>query len=161
MGYLLQIILAVLLGASAWAQLIPGNFVEIQDEGTIQGRVRALNCTGAGVVCSVSGITGTLDVSGGGGGGGSANIVEVSINLGTDMGWYYTTTVTGQAWVSGTSVIACSMFGTTADGQTPETIAVAGIIPTVANRVAGTGFDLSIYNPHGATGLVRAHCTGA
>ena len=68
MGYVLQLILAVLLSASAWAQLIPGNFVEIQDEGTIQGRVRALNCTGAGVACSVSGITATVDVSSGGGG---------------------------------------------------------------------------------------------
>lgn len=96
-----------------------------------------------------------------GGGGGSANVAEVSLSLGTEMGLFYSTTVTGATWVTASSVIACSMFGTTADGQTPETIAVAGIVPTVSDRVVGTGFNLNVMNPNGATGTVRAHCTGA
>jgi hypothetical protein len=89
---------------------------------------------------------------------GSGNFLEVSIVLG-DAG-FYSTTVTGQSWVTGTSKIVCSTFGTTADGGTPELAAVAELEATVANRSAGVGFDLMIYNPHGASGTYRFHCSG-
>jgi len=132
----------------------------IEDEGTARTQRSTVNFTGAGVSCVDDGSSKTVCTISGGGVG-SANVTEVSLSLGTEMGLYYTTTVTGQAWVTSSSVIACSMFGTTADGQTPETIAVAGIVPTVSDRVAGTGFNLNVYNPNGATGTIRAHCTGA
>ena len=93
-------------------------------------------------------------------GGAGVNVVEVSLNLGTEMGLYYSTSITGQSWVTSSSVVTCSMFGTTADGQTVETIAVAGLVPTVSDRVVGTGFNVNIMNPNGATGTVRAHCHG-
>lgn len=136
-----------------------GGYATIEDEGTPRTARTTVNFTGAGVSCVDDGSSKTVCTIGGG--AGSANVVEVSLSLGTEMGLYYSTTVTGQAWVSSSSVIACSMFGTTADGQTPETIAVAGIVPTVSDRVAGTGFNLNVMNPNGATGTVRAHCTGA
>ena len=135
-----------------------GGYATIEDEGTPLTQRTTVNFTGSGISCSDSGGKTVCNASGG---SGSANVVEVSLSLGTAMGLYYSTTVTGQTWVTSSSVIACSMFGTTADGQTPETIAVAGLVPTVSNRVVGTGFDLSLMNPNGATGTVRAHCTGA
>ncbi len=140
------------------AQVTNPSTFELREEGASQGRSRVFNCVGANITCTMASGIATVTVSGV---GGSANTVEVSLSLGTEMGLFYSTTITGQAWVSSSSVIACSMFGTTADGQTPETIAVAGIVPTVSDRVAGTGFNLNIYNPNGATGTVRAHCTGA
>lgn len=63
---------ALLVGSVAFAQTgghDPGMTVRLDDEGVSQGRVKALDCAGAGITCSRSGITGTLTVAGGGGGG--------------------------------------------------------------------------------------------
>lgn len=95
------------------------------------------------------------DQSGGGGGG---NFVEVSLAI-TDSG-LWSTTVTGQAWVTTSSRIVCTTLGTTADGGTAELAAVAGFEPTVANRVDGTGFDLLVRSLFGATGTFRFSCSG-
>jgi hypothetical protein len=156
------ILLAILLCATeALAQGGPGvgpaPGVALQDEGVAQGRVQILNCTGAGITCSKSGVTGTLNA---GGGAGSSNGVVVSINLGTGLGLVYTVTVVGQAWVTATSAIACSPFGTTADGLTPETVMAAGVQAVTSAYVVGTGFNLSVYSPHGAAGTYRFGCTG-
>lgn len=133
--------------------------VNVQDEGSAQGTARTVNCTGSGVSCSVSGGVWTINASGGG--GGSANVVEASIDLGTSGHTAYQITVTGQSWVTSTSVIVCSPFATSADGQTVETYAAAHFTVQAATRVAGTGFDLWVFSPHGATGTFRFHCTGA
>src|SRR5438105_484265 len=52
--------------------------VLLQDEGTLKGRARTLNCIGAGISCDVTGGVGSLTVSSGGGGspGGAANSVQ-------------------------------------------------------------------------------------
>jgi hypothetical protein len=159
----LYYILAVLLFATeVFAQgagVGPAPGIALQDEGVAQGRIQILNCVGAGVVCTKSGVTGTATISGGG--SGSANVVIVSISLGTDGGLIYSVTVTGQAWVTATSAIACSPFGTTADGLTPETVMAAGVQAVTSAYVVGTGFNLSVYSPHGATGTYRFGCTGA
>lgn len=92
---------------------------------------------------------------------GAGNLVEVSIDLGASGGTVYTTTVTGQSWVTTSSVITCSPFATSADGQTVETYFAAHFTVAPSNRVAGTGFDLTVFSPHGATGTFRVHCSGA
>lgn len=132
--------------------------IAINDEGVLQGRVRAINFVGAGVLSTVVAGQAIVTIAGG---VGSSNVVEVSIDLGTGGELVYRTTVTGQAWVTASSIIVCSMFGTSADGQTIETYEAAALEPLASNRVAGTGFDLSVNNPNGATGIFRAHCTGA
>lgn len=153
------ILLAIILCATeVFAQGVgPAPGVQLQDEGVAQGRVQILNCTGAGITCSKTGVTGTVNAAGG---AGSANGVVVSISLGTGRGLIYTVTVTGQAWVTATSAIACSPFGTTADGQTPETVMASGVQAVTSVYVVGTGFNLSVYTPHGATGTYRFGCTG-
>jgi hypothetical protein len=50
------------------AQVVNPYRLDLRDEGTSQGRISALNCTGAGVACSVSAGVGTVNVEGGGGG---------------------------------------------------------------------------------------------
>lgn len=136
----------------------PAPGIQLNDEGASQGRIQILNCVGAGVVCTKSGVTGIATIAGGG--AGSANGVVVSISLGTGGGLIYSVTVIGQAWVTATSAIACSPFGTTADGQTPETVVASGIQATTSTYVVGTGFNLDVYTPHGATGTYRFGCTG-
>lgn len=61
----------------------------IYDEGTKQGVAYRLNCVGAGIACTQSGITGTITVSGGGGGGtaaGGLNAVQYNSPVGTFAG---------------------------------------------------------------------------
>lgn len=93
------------------------------------------------------------------GGGGSGNFLEASLAL--DGAGVYSVVVTGQTWVTSSSKIVCSPFGTTADGLTPEAIAAAALSLSVSDRVVGTGFTLWLDNPRGLTGTVRAHCSGA
>lgn len=200
------LILAIILCVNeAFAQGVgPAPGVGLNDEAVVQGRVQIINCAGAGIVCTKSGVTGTITVSGaagsfystiqeesvsltqrailnflgtsitcadnGGtlatdctitGGSGSANVVEVSVPLGTSGGLIFSATVTGQAWVTATSSIACTPLGVTTDGQTVETVIASGVQAAVSNRVVGTGFNLNVYSPHGATGTYRFGCTGA
>lgn len=89
------------------------------------------------------------------------NIVEVSVDLGTSGGLIFSTTITGQTWVTAASSIACTPLGVTTDGQTVETVAASGVQATISDRVAATGFNLNVYSPHGATGTYRFGCTGA
>lgn len=153
------LILAIILFATnVCAQGVgPAPGVGLQDEGSTVGRIQALNCVGATIACTKSGSTGVVTITGG---AGSANGVVVSINLGAVGGLIYTVTVVGQAWVTATSAIACSPFGTTADGLTVETVMAAGIQAVTSAYVVGTGFNLSVYSPHGATGIYRFGCTG-
>lgn len=91
----------------------------------------------------------------------AANFIEVSVSLtGVDGPGFYSTTVTGQTWVTASSKIICTPWGTTADGLTPETVAMAHISGVVTNLVAGTGFDLYVSNDFGLYGTVRFNCTG-
>jgi len=129
----------------------------IENEGVPLTARTTIDFVGAGVTCSdVAGET-QCSISG----GGSANVVEVSLNLGTAMGLYYSTVVTGQAWVTAASTIVCSLLGVTTDGQTVETVAVSGVQPSISDRVVGTGFNLNVYSPNGATGIYRFGCIGA
>lgn len=112
------------------------------------GAGQFLTCNGA--VCSCD-----TPVSGG---GGSSNVVEASLAL--SGAGYFSTTVTGQAWVTTSSVIVCAPFATSADGLTSEAVAVAGLSVSASDRIAGTGFTLRVFSPFGLSGTVRFHCTG-
>jgi hypothetical protein len=92
-------------------------------------------------------------------GGGGGNSVEVTLALNAGAG-FYSTTVTGQAWVASGSEIVCTPFGTTADGLTPEAIAIGALQVSTSDRVVGTGFNLNVYSPNGLEGTIRAHCVG-
>lgn len=84
--------------------------------------------------------------------------VETSVTL-TDTG-YYSTTVTGQTWVAVASEIVCQPFGSTTNGLTPEVVAISSLAVSVSDRVAGTGFNVNVFNPYGTTGIVQIHCIG-
>lgn len=194
------------LASTAFAQVGPAPGVQLQDEGTGQGRVQILNCVGSGVACTKTGVTGTVTISGGGsgyatiqeegasltqraivnfigstitcvddgstktnctltGGGGSANTASVTVDFGTAGGANHVqTVVTGQAWVTASSVIVCSPTGfSTADRQDgAEDAAVEGLTVSISGRVAGTGFTLNTAPIQGnAIGKYLIGCTGA
>ncbi len=125
----------------------------VKDEGVQQSTTRAttINCTGTGVTCSQSGTTMTLNAAGGGGGG---NFIEASLAVSEA---YHETSVTA-AWATATSKIVCAPYPTTADGLTPEAVAVAGLQATAQSGVGS--FTLRVFSPFGLTGTVRFHCTG-
>lgn len=70
------VVLALLLGET----LRPG--VAVKDEGTLKGRAQTVNCTGAGVTCSVAGGVWTLNGSGGAGGSPGGSGAEVQYRSG-------------------------------------------------------------------------------
>jgi hypothetical protein len=136
--------------------------VVIQDEGTAQGRARTLNCTGAGISCTVSSGVATVNVPGGG--AGSANVASVTIDFTAAGSNHVKTTVTGQTWVTSSSVVVCSPTGfATADRPDgSEDAAIEGLTVSVSKRVVGTGFDLDVAPANGnALGKYLIHCTGA
>ena len=91
--------------------------------------------------------------------GSSTNSLEVSIAITAD-GSFFSTTVTGQTWVTAGSEIVCTPFGTTADGLTVEAVTIGQLDFTVSDKVVGTGFNLNVFSPNGLEGTVRAHCIG-
>ena len=153
------VVIVIMWAGISHGQVGPAPGIQLQDEGVNQGRIQIFNGAGAGITCVRSGVTGTCTVTGGG--GGSANVVEVSVDLGISKGLIFSVTVTGQAWVTATSSIACTPLGVTTDGQTVETVVASGVQAIVSNRVVATGFNLNVYSPHGATGTYRFGCTGA
>lgn len=128
-----------------------------QDGGYV-GKFSRLNFNGTELGCRQSGLVvscGPITT----GGGGSANVLETSLTL-TSSG-LFRVTVTGATWVKATSNIVCGVLGTTADGLTPEAIAVAELGVSIQDRVNGVGFTVNVMNTKGLTGTVRIHCTGA
>jgi len=152
----LVLALAFLSIASSYA---PGQLM-LQDEGSSQGVITKLNCVGSSVSCAVSAGTGTMTVSAGGAG----NFVTWTIDFGSTvpMETMLTTTVTGQAWVTSSSIILCQLtaFSTSDRAEGAEDAVLDDIKLAVANRVAGVGFDILAHAPEGATGQYIVNCTG-
>lgn len=130
----LYYIIAVLLYAvEAYAQgagTAPG--VQLQDEGVNQGRVQIINCTGAGVSCSKSGATGTVNVTGG---AGSFTLTEIEVDFGTDAKLVVTATVVDAA-VTATSKIIFLQSGIAATSRQADENEMDGII---CNATPGSG----------------------
>lgn len=142
---------------------VPSTAIDLQDEGVSQGQVKKLNCSGAGITCSRSGVVGTLTVPGGGGPGGG-NYVDVVVNFGATGKTVAKTVVTGQAWVGLSSQILCvpSMMATADRTDGMEDALIEGLTITAYARVAGTGFTVAA-NPRSgkAYGKFLIQCTGA
>lgn len=92
---------------------------------------------------------------------GSSNAVEVSVTMPSDMSGWAQTVVTGQAWVTATSKIACQPFNDNGDtNNTDEVYTLAEFATTTSTRVASTGFTLTARSSRGVTGVFKFHCLG-
>jgi hypothetical protein len=131
----------------------------VQQSGSSMPFEPAINFTGSSVSCvddpANSRITCTVS-----GGAGSANVFETSVVLANTPG-FYPVTVTGLGWVTTATKLACTPYGTTADGLTAEAIAVGNLGVTWSTPVAGVGVTVNVYSPRGLTGTVRIQCSGA
>lgn len=116
--------------------------VQLKNNGTALGGVLSLNCTGT-LTCTKSGSAGTLNATG----GTSVNLVQATVDFGTPYeDGVASVTVTGQAWVTGTSKILCTPDNTvgTADHVAgDDDVVLERIVVTVSSLVAGTGFTIS------------------
>lgn len=118
-----------------------GGSLAVQDEGIAQGSATTMNFTGAGVTATVGGGTATVNIPGGAGTGASGN---ATVNFGTVPGSSMAkVTVTGQTGiVSGSNIeVWIQDNDSTADHNSAEH-ALAGLVLTGGNIVAGTGFDI-------------------
>jgi hypothetical protein len=104
--------------------------VDVKDEGTSQGRVTALDFTGAGVTATVAGTTGTVNIPGGSG-----------------SGWTHFTQDLGAARRSGTFDIT-GLSGLTAD----QYVAVTQTARAIASK--GNARDEFEMDPIVVTGYV-------
>lgn len=94
---------------------------------------------------------------------GSGNFLQVQVDFGFSAGNegdIARTTVTGQAWVTASSVILCNPFaGATTDHSADDAI-VEGLVAYAENIVAGVGFDVVAYAPKGSWGRYLINITG-
>lgn len=114
---LIMLGLLVVTSAPVWAQMDNRGAV-LKDEGTTQGAVTIIDCTGAGIACSRSGATGTLSVAG----GGSVVITEIEIDfdtcgLGAATAKYVCKATVVDAAVSATSKLLITQAGEAATGR--------------------------------------------
>lgn len=111
LGIALAIVLFTI--STAFAQVGPAPGIQLQDEGVNQGRIQILNCVGAGVVCTKSGVTGTATISGGGAG---ASWTATEIDFGVDAKFVAKATVTDAA-ITATTKIMVLQSGIAATGR--------------------------------------------
>lgn len=145
------------------ASVAPVIKTRIQDEGTSLPVRSKLNFTGAGVSCTDSAANDrtNCDIPGG---SGSANVVSATVDFGTSGSDIASVAVTGQTWVTGTSIIVCvvTQFSTTDRADGAEDAVIEGITCTVATRVVSTGFTINAAPALGkAIGKYVVNCTGA
>ena len=124
---------------------------DLQDVGSAAKRVRDLYLSGDAMIGGVAytwpaaNASGVLTNNGAGtlswaasGGGGGGNGGTATLSFGLTGSTSATVTVTGQAWVTGTNAIVCTVV----DNARAEDAAIEGLTLTVANQVVGTGFDI-------------------
>jgi hypothetical protein len=87
--------------------------------------------------------------------------VEVTVDFGASSNETFNavTTVTGQSWVSVTSIIVAQIFGVTADHDEEDGL-IEDIAVTIQNRSLGVGFDVYAHAPNGTFGTYKVHCIG-
>jgi hypothetical protein len=132
--------------------------------GAVKGTGTSLVCSGTNKVTGFA-EDGTLqcgvDQTSAGGGGGNFVSVTVNFGAGSDSA---SSTITGQTWVTPSSVIVCSPSlvagGSRSEGD--EDALLEGLEAATFSRVAGVGFSVKVWAARGrAYGLFTFNCTGA
>lgn len=136
--------------------LQPGARIQLQDEGTTQGPVNKLNCTGTGVTCSVSGTTGTINATGG---TGSFAITEAEIDFGDSSVYFDGVFTVTDAAIASTHKIIALQSGAAATGRDEDENEMDSL---ELRAVAGTGqFTLYVTCYEGCHGKFKVNYTYA
>lgn len=153
-------LIAALLGGGVGSA--PG--LEFQKAGVKIGRATKFNFTGTAVgTCSQTGTTATCALTAGA--GGSGNTLQATLDFGNTTGEGDTASlvITGQAWVTGTSIIICvpdNTVGTVEHPAGDDDVILAGLSAAPSALVVGTGFTLSAYATEGTYGRFVFNCSG-
>lgn len=94
---------------------------------------------------------------------GSGNFLQVEVDFGFSAGNegdIARFTVTGQSWVTVSSVILCNPFGGATPDHSPDDAIVEGLVAYAENIVAGVGFDVVAYAPQNTWGRYLINVTG-
>lgn len=86
---------------------------------------------------------------------GAPNAVQVVVDFGSSFTHFSQTVVTGEAWVTVSSVITASLTNTN-----PVEASLFQFSLVVSDLVAGDGFTLSVYTPVEAKGTYTFNCIG-
>lgn len=100
--------------------------IQLQDEGVSAGRIQTLNCVGAGVVCTKSGVTGIATISGG---AGTFALTQIEVDFGSAAAFVVIATVVDAAVVA-TSKIIFLQSGIAATSRQADENEMDGIICT-------------------------------
>lgn len=147
----------LLLPSLAWGQLVPGTGIDLQDEGIAQGRIRTLNCTGTGLVCSRAGLVGTIDGSGGAAGAptayaywgsGADATLSAEINL----------AALSTGLVLNTAGAPSAYAGTTCTNQVIRLLSASGA--ATCQTITSAYVDTSIWTGTATSGLLKASSQG-
>lgn len=130
----------------------------LKDEGTDVTQRSTVNFTGAGVSCVDNAGANRTDCTVAGGGGAAVE-VDVDFGAGADT---VTTVVTGQSWVTATSVILCAptALATSSREEGAEDAVLEQLHAAIHTRVDGVGFTLLVAAPLTSTGVFKFHCHG-
>jgi hypothetical protein len=96
--------------------------------------------------------------SNGSGGGGGGEKVTASVNFGASFTDKASIVVTGQTWVTSSSVIVPSVL--TPSGVDPDEMYLLDIKPVISDIVVGTGFTVNLYSQPEAKGSYSVMCVG-
>lgn len=94
---------------------------------------------------------------------GSGNFVQAQVNFGFPTGQEGDTakvTVTGQPWVTGSSIIICNAASIATADHDPDDVLVEGIVAYAQNLVPGVGFDIVALAPQNSWGRYLINASG-
>lgn len=91
--------------------------------------------------------------------GGTINNLVVSVDFGSSRSDMVKVTVTGQSWVTTSSIVSALPIADT-NYHSAEELLLEQISCTVTNLVNGTGFDLYVHAPNGTSGQYKINILG-
>lgn len=89
---------------------------------------------------------------------GGAHTVAVDVDFGASFTDEASAVVTGLPWMEAESAIAVTP---SADGVDPDEVRLLDFRPVISDRVAGTGFTLTVYSEPEAKGTYSFLCVGS
>jgi hypothetical protein len=101
---------------------------------------------------------GRLTAAANGSSGSGANKVTASVNFGASFTDKASIVVTGQTWVTSSSVIAANVL--TPSGTDPDEMYLLDIKPVISDIVNGDGFTVTLYSEPEAKGTYSVMCVG-
>ncbi len=157
-----------LLALGAHADGFVPSPLRVMDEAVLRAQRPRINFTGAGVSCVDDAANARTNCTISGGGVGGANTAQVVVDFGamveTTTRDTAETVVTGAVWVTGTSIIVCSLdntVGTADHAAGDEDPIIEQLHVTVTALVVGDGWTMQAHAPESTWGAYVVNCTGA